>query len=39
MMARGFTTFVVKPSQHIDDGALLGDLCADIINQVSPLGR
>jgi probable F420-dependent oxidoreductase len=39
MMAQGFTTFVVKPSQYIDDGAQLGDLCRDIINKVSHLDR
>ena len=39
MMARGFTTFVLKPSQYINDGAQLGDLCHDIMNKVRHLGR
>jgi alkanesulfonate monooxygenase SsuD/methylene tetrahydromethanopterin reductase-like flavin-dependent oxidoreductase (luciferase family) len=39
MMARGFTTFVIKPSQYIDDGAQLADLCRDIMNKVGHLGR
>jgi probable F420-dependent oxidoreductase len=38
MVAQGFTTFVVKPSAHIDDGDQLGDLCRDIMNEVSHLG-
>jgi probable F420-dependent oxidoreductase len=39
MLAEGFTTFVVKPSQFIDDGAQLGDLCRDIINKVGHLDQ
>jgi alkanesulfonate monooxygenase SsuD/methylene tetrahydromethanopterin reductase-like flavin-dependent oxidoreductase (luciferase family) len=38
MMADGFTTFILKPSQYLDDGAQLGDLCRDVIKRVAHLG-
>ena len=31
-IARGMNTFVMKPSQYIDDPTQLGDLCRDTIN-------
>lgn len=37
MLAQGFTTFVLKPSQYIDDAALLGDLCRDVMRKVGHL--
>jgi alkanesulfonate monooxygenase SsuD/methylene tetrahydromethanopterin reductase-like flavin-dependent oxidoreductase (luciferase family) len=30
-LARGMTTFVIKPSQYIDDPQLLGDFCRDVV--------
>jgi hypothetical protein len=30
-IARGISTFVMKPSQYIDDPAQLGDLCRDAL--------
>ncbi|MCU1345600.1 MAG: hypothetical protein JWL70_1866, partial [Acidimicrobiia bacterium] len=37
MITQGFTTFVLKPSQYINDGALLGDFCRDVMNKVGRL--
>ncbi|MGE0308437.1 MAG: TIGR03619 family F420-dependent LLM class oxidoreductase [Acidimicrobiia bacterium] len=34
MIERGFTTFVLKPSQYINDGTQLGDLCQDVMDKV-----
>jgi probable F420-dependent oxidoreductase len=39
LYARGFSTFVIKPSQYIDDGAAVGDLCRTIIRKVEDLVR
>jgi probable F420-dependent oxidoreductase len=38
MMRDGFTTFVLKPSQYIDDGAQLGDFCREVVSKLSGLG-
>jgi probable F420-dependent oxidoreductase len=35
--ADGVTTFVVKPSQLVDDAAAVGDLCGRIVDRVSTL--
>ncbi|MCU1346809.1 MAG: F420-dependent oxidoreductase [Acidimicrobiia bacterium] len=37
MITQGFTTFVLKPSQYINDGALLGDFCRDVMSKVGRL--
>jgi probable F420-dependent oxidoreductase len=38
MLADGFTTFVIKPSQHIDDGAEMDSFCRGVMAKVERLG-
>ncbi len=38
MVRDGFTTFVIKPSQYVDDADQLGDLCREIVRKVSGIG-
>ena len=35
LVERGFDTFVLKPSQFIDDGAELGDFCRDVRDRIA----
>jgi probable F420-dependent oxidoreductase len=37
LLARGFSTICVKPSQFIDDPALIGAFCADLAERVARL--
>jgi len=37
LMQRGFSTFVIKPSQYINDGAQVGDFCAEVVRKVRVL--
>jgi probable F420-dependent oxidoreductase len=39
MITEGFTTFVIKPSQYIDDGAQMGDFCREVMAKVGSLGE
>lgn len=36
-MEQGFTTFCIKPSQFIDDGARIGDFCRDVMRRAERL--
>ena len=36
-MEQGFTTFCLKPSQFIDDGAQIGAFCRDVVRRVERL--
>lgn len=36
-MALGFSTFVIKPSQFINDGRQLGGFCAEVVDKVKTL--
>jgi len=38
-LARGFTTFCVKPSQFIDDTARTGEFCRTLVSRVSALAN
>jgi len=38
-LARGFTTFCVKPSQFTDSAAGIGAFCRELVAKVSALGR
>ena len=37
LMQRGFSTFVIKPSQYINDGGQLGEFCASVKQKVAAL--
>lgn len=36
-LARGFTSFIIKPSQFIDDPRQLGPLCREVVARVVAL--
>ena len=36
-MAQGFTTFCLKPSQFIDDGAQIGPFCREVIRRAEAM--